>query len=74
MWDDAAIRGLLAQHRGGITMASPLVGAWEIVSDDYQGVVVFSEKHYGDAFVFKDRDRFQGVGQRKPKKRKPTAR
>ena len=45
---------------GGIFMSSSLVGAWEIVSDDYQGFVVFSDKHYGDAFVFKNRKRFQG--------------
>ena len=41
-------------------MSSPLVGAWEIVSDVYQGIVVFSENHYGDAFVYKNRSRFQG--------------
>ncbi len=41
-------------------MSSPLIGAWEIVSEVYQGFVVFSEKHYGDAFVYKNRKRFQG--------------
>ena len=41
-------------------MSSPLVGAWEIDSDDYQGFVVYSENHYGDAFTAKARKRFQG--------------
>ena len=41
-------------------MASPLVGAWAIESDFLQGYVVFSESHYGDAFVYKDRKLFEG--------------
>ena len=41
-------------------MASRLVGAWEIVSDVYQGFVVYSENHYGDAFTATNRKLFQG--------------
>ena len=46
--------------KGSNIMSSPLVGAWEIVSDVYQGFVVYSENHYGDAFTAKNRKLFQG--------------
>ena len=36
------------------------MGAWEIESDVYRGCVVYSESHYGDAFVHKYRKQFQG--------------
>ena len=41
-------------------MASPLAGAWEIISDVYQGYVVFSENHYGDALAMTNRKLPQG--------------
>ena len=39
-------------------MASQFVGAWEWVSDTMQGIAVFTESHYSDTFMSKDRKPF----------------
>ena len=36
-------------------MASPLVGAWELVSDTEEGVLVFSDSHYSMVWQEKNR-------------------
>ncbi|MFQ6028634.1 MAG: hypothetical protein ACE5Q6_14200 [Dehalococcoidia bacterium] len=41
-------------------MSSPLVGAWEFVSDTHQGVWVFTETHYSAVMMRKDRQRIEG--------------
>ena len=42
---------------GGIVMASPLVGAWELVSDTRQGIHIYTETHYSVVMMSKDRQR-----------------
>ena len=41
-------------------MSSPLVGAWELVSDARQGVSVFTETHYSLVAMSKNRQRREG--------------
>ena len=36
-------------------MASPLVGAWELISDSEEGIAVFTDTHY--SFIFQDKNR-----------------
>ena len=36
-------------------MASPLAGAWELVSDTEEGVAVFTDTHY--SFIFQNKNR-----------------
>ena len=36
-------------------MASPLIGAWDLVSDTEEGVAVFSDTHY--SFIFQNKNR-----------------
>ena len=38
-------------------MASPLAGAWELVSDTDQGVIVFTESHYSGVVMSKNSKR-----------------
>ena len=40
-------------------MSSPLVGAWELVSDTHQGVMVCSETHYSFTISSKNRQRIE---------------
>ena len=40
-------------------MSSPLVGAWELVSDTRQGVMVCSETHFSVTMASKNRQRIQ---------------
>ena len=40
-------------------MSSPLVGAWEYVSDTRQGVMVCSETHYSVTIASKNRQRIE---------------
>lgn len=41
-------------------MSSPLVGAWELVSDTRQGVWVFTETHHSAVAMDKNRQRSEG--------------
>ena len=40
-------------------MSSPLVGAWELVSDTRQGVMVCSETHFSITMASKNRQRIE---------------
>ncbi len=40
-------------------MSSPLVGAWELVSDTRQGVMVCSETHFSVTMASKNRQRIE---------------
>ena len=40
-------------------MASPLVGAWELVSDTRQGIHMFTETHFSAVAMSKDRQRIE---------------
>ena len=48
---------VLSNPKGGIVMSSPLVGAWEPVSDNLQGVWVCTETHYANVAMPKKRQR-----------------
>ena len=39
-------------------MSSPLIGAWEITSEPYQGLMVYTDKHYSHAIMNKNRKPF----------------
>ena len=41
-------------------MSSPVVVAWELVSDTHHGFWVCSESHYSIALMHKDRQRIEG--------------
>ena len=41
-------------------MTSPLVGAWELVSDTRQGIHIYTETHYSAVMMPKDRQRIEG--------------
>lgn len=41
-------------------MSSPLVGAWEAVSDTDQGISVFTETHFSMVVMPKNRQRSEG--------------
>ena len=36
-------------------MSSPLVGAWELISDTEEGIAVFTDTHY--SFIFQNKNR-----------------
>ncbi len=36
-------------------MASPIAGAWELISDSEEGIAVFTDTHY--SFIFQDKSR-----------------
>ena len=44
-------------------MASPLVGAWELVSDTDQGIMIFTETHYSGVAMSKNRKRSESKEQ-----------
>jgi len=53
-----ALAGSSFTHRrlGGSGVGSPLVGAWEMVDDTEQGVLIFTGTHYATVRMHKERD------------------
>ena len=39
-------------------MTNPLVGVWELVSDDWEGIIIYTETHACHLFTAKDRQEF----------------
>ena len=39
-------------------MTSPLIGAWETTSEPYQGLMIYTEKHYCHGIMSKNRKPF----------------
>ena len=46
----------MTHRRVGSGAASPLVGAWEMVDDTEQGVIIFTGTHYAVVRMHKERD------------------
>ena len=46
----------MTHHRVCSGTASPLVGAWKMVDDTEQGMVIFTGSHYTIARMHKERD------------------